>query len=58
MADFSAIKSFLLSYCTFFPKSQKLIKAVIRHLPTNTPTEEMYEALVEHGFNHYWPVSF
>jgi hypothetical protein len=37
MADFSAIKSFFLSkklsFYTYFPKSQKPIKAVIRHLP-------------------------
>jgi hypothetical protein len=41
MADFSAIKKHLescnLSYFTFFPKSEKPIKAVIRHLPQNTP---------------------
>jgi hypothetical protein len=55
MADFSAIKSFFLSRkpsCyTFFPKSQKRIKAIIRHLPSNTPAEEIYEALVELGFD-------
>jgi hypothetical protein len=37
MADFSAIKNYLgnnnLSYITFFPKSQKPVKPVIRHLP-------------------------
>jgi hypothetical protein len=55
MADFSAIKSFFLSkkfdFYTFFPKSQKPIKAVIRHLPSNTPAEEICEALVELGFD-------
>jgi hypothetical protein len=37
MADFSAIRKHLdnnsLSYFTFFPKLEKPIKAVIRHLP-------------------------
>jgi hypothetical protein len=55
MADFSAIKSFFLSkklsFYTYFPKSQKLIKAVIRHLPPNTPAKEICEALVELGFD-------
>jgi hypothetical protein len=44
MADFSAIKSFFLSkkfsFYTFFPKSQKPIKAFIRYLPPNTPAEK------------------
>jgi hypothetical protein len=54
MAHFSAIKSFLskkFSFYTFFPKSQKPIKAVIRHLPSNTPAEEICEALVELRFD-------
>jgi PAX-interacting protein 1 len=55
MADFSTIKSFFLSkkfaFYTFFPKSQKPIKAVIRHLSPNTPAEEICEALVELGFD-------
>jgi hypothetical protein len=54
MADYSAIKAYLssqnLNYFTFYPKSLKLIKAVIRHLPENTPAEEIYEGLVEIGF--------
>jgi hypothetical protein len=40
MADFSAIKNYLetnkLSYYTFFAKSVKPMKAVIRHLPLHT----------------------
>jgi hypothetical protein len=55
MADFSAIKSFSLSKkissYSFFPKSHKSIKAVIRHLPSNTHAEEIYEALLELGFD-------
>jgi hypothetical protein len=55
MADFSAIKAYLnsqnLHYFTFFPKSLKPIKAVFRHLPGNTPAEEIYEGLVELGFD-------
>jgi hypothetical protein len=54
MTDFSAIKSLFnnekLSYFTSHPKSLKPIKAVIRHLPTNTPADEIYEALTELGF--------
>jgi hypothetical protein len=55
MADFSAIQAYLnsqnLHYFTFFPKSIKPVKAVIRHLPGNTPAEEIYEGLVELGFD-------
>jgi hypothetical protein len=45
MADFEAVKSHLsnnnLSYFSFFPKTQKPIKAVIRHLPPDTPAEDI-----------------
>jgi hypothetical protein len=55
MADFSAIKDFFtsqkLSFFTFFAKSQKPVKAVIRHLPSDTPAEEICEALVDVGFD-------
>jgi hypothetical protein len=55
MADFSAIKEHFnsqnLNYFIFFPKSLKPVKVVIRHLPGNTPTEEIYEGLVELGFD-------
>jgi hypothetical protein len=55
MSDFSVTKSLFLSkklsYFTFFPKSQKPIKAVIRHLPANTLAEEIYQALVALGFD-------
>jgi hypothetical protein len=50
MADFSAIRSYFgtnnLPYYTFFPKSEKPIKAVIRHLPNNTPAEDISNGLV------------
>jgi hypothetical protein len=29
----------------------KPLKTVIRHLPSNTPAEEIYEALVDLGFD-------
>jgi hypothetical protein len=55
MADFSAIKIYLeknkLSYFSFFPKSEKPIKAVIRHLPINTPAEDISDGLVSLGFD-------
>jgi hypothetical protein len=54
MADFSAIRKHLennnLSYFTFFPKSEKLIKAVVRHLPSNTPAQDISDRLVRPGF--------
>jgi hypothetical protein len=50
MADFSLIKNYLeknnLSYFTFFPKSEKPVKAVIRHLPHNTSAEDISDCLV------------
>jgi hypothetical protein len=55
MADFEAVKSYFtnnnLSYYSFFPKSQKPIKAVIRHLPPNTPAEDISDGLVNRGFD-------
>jgi hypothetical protein len=55
VADVSAIKTFLekkeLSFYTFFPKSKKPIKAVIRHLPMNTPAEDISDGLVGLGFD-------
>jgi hypothetical protein len=50
-ADYSAFRHYLdcqlLNYYTFFPKSEKPIKAVLRHLLTDTPTEDISNALVE-----------
>jgi hypothetical protein len=36
---------------TFYPKADKPIKAVIRHLPINTPAEDIVEGLVDIGFD-------
>jgi hypothetical protein len=53
MADFGTVKSHLstnnLSYISFFPKSQKHTKAAIRHLPPDTPAEDICEGLVDLG---------
>jgi hypothetical protein len=55
MVDFLGVKSHLenhkLSFFTFFPKSEKPIKAVIRHLPINTPAEDICDGLVSLGFD-------
>jgi hypothetical protein len=55
MADFSAIKKHLesdnLSYFTYFPKSEKPVKAVIRHLPQDTPAEVISDGLMSLGFD-------
>jgi hypothetical protein len=54
MADFSAIKTFTsqkLSFFSIFSKSQKPIKAIIRHLPSITLAEKICGALVELSFD-------
>jgi hypothetical protein len=55
IGDLSAIKTFLekkeLSFYTFFPKSEKPIKAVLRHYPLNTPAEDISDRLVGLGFD-------
>jgi hypothetical protein len=55
IADFLAVKSHFegnnLSFYTFFPKSEKPLKAVIRHLPLNTPAENICDGLVSLGFD-------
>jgi hypothetical protein len=55
LADFHSVKSLFdsksLSYFTFSPKSDKPIKAVIRHLPLNTHAEDISDGLVEIGFD-------
>jgi hypothetical protein len=55
MANFQSVKSYFdgqnLSYFSFFPKSEKLMKAVIRHLPHDTPAEDISDRLVSLGFD-------
>jgi hypothetical protein len=55
MADYSAIMRHLdalnLPYFTYHSKSLKPVKAVIRHLPGDTPGEENSNELVALGFN-------
>jgi hypothetical protein len=45
IVDFQAVKlhfeSNNLSFYSFFPKSDKAIKAVLRHLSNNTPAEDI-----------------
>jgi hypothetical protein len=53
--DFQTVKlhfkSNNLSFSSFFPKSDKPIKAVIRHLPNNTPAENVAKELGDIGFD-------
>jgi hypothetical protein len=55
MVDFQAVKAHFescnLSFFSFFPKSERPIKAVIRHLPSNTPAEDIAEELKDLGFD-------
>jgi hypothetical protein len=55
MVDFLGVKSHLknqnLAFFTFFPKSEKPTRAVIRHLPINTPAEDICDGLVSLGFD-------
>jgi hypothetical protein len=55
MADYSAMKSYLeknnLQYFYFSPNSEKPLKAVIRHLPSDRPAENISNALEGLGFN-------
>jgi hypothetical protein len=55
MVDFRSVKSHFdtnnLSYYSFYPKSEKPLKAVIRHQPHNTPAEDIYDGLVSLGFD-------
>jgi hypothetical protein len=55
MADYSAIREYFdknhLNYFTFHPKSQKPIKAVIRHLPIDTPAEDISNGLQDLGYS-------
>jgi hypothetical protein len=54
VVDFQAVKlHFESNHLSFysFPKSDKPIKAVIRHLPNNTPAEDIAEGLGDIGFD-------
>jgi hypothetical protein len=55
MTDFAAVKSYFsthnLSFYSFFPKSLKPVKAVLRHLPLNTSAEDISEGLINLGFD-------
>jgi predicted 3-demethylubiquinone-9 3-methyltransferase (glyoxalase superfamily) len=55
MAYYSAMKSYIeknnLHYITFFPNSETPIKAVIRHLPPDTPAEDNSNSVEDLGFN-------
>jgi hypothetical protein len=54
MADSQAVnlhfESNNLSFYSFFSKSERPIKAVIRHLSINTPAEDIAEGLEDLGF--------
>lgn len=49
MVDFEAVKTYFsnnnLSYYSFFPKSLKPVKILIRHLPINTLAQDNTECL-------------
>jgi hypothetical protein len=55
MVDCQAVKSSFdkksLSYYAFYPKAEKPIKAVLRHLPNNTPAQDISDGLVDLGFD-------
>jgi hypothetical protein len=55
MAIYSAMKFYLeknnLRYFTTSPNSERPIKAVIRHLPPDTPAEDISNSLEDLGFN-------
>jgi hypothetical protein len=55
MTDFEAVKSDFsahnLSFYSFFPKFVKPVKGVLRHLPSNTPAEDISEGLINLGFD-------
>jgi hypothetical protein len=72
MVDYQVVKTFFetksLSYYTFNPKTEKPIKAAIRHLPINTPAEDIADGLMDLGFDvisvrqmstdHRWPEGY
>jgi hypothetical protein len=56
IVDYSAMKSYLekinLQYFTFSPNSEMPVKAVMRHLPRDTPAEASPSSLEGLGFNY------
>jgi hypothetical protein len=55
MVDYQAIKEYFnqnsLTYFTLFPKSEKPVKAVLRHLRSYTPAQDISDGLVDLGFD-------
>jgi hypothetical protein len=55
MVDYQSVKTYFQSnnvfYYTFYPKSEKPFKAVVRHLPSNTPADGIAKGLVDLGFD-------
>jgi hypothetical protein len=54
MTYFEAFKSYFSTHNLsfyFFPKSLKPVKAVLRHLPSNTPAEAISEGLINLRFD-------
>jgi hypothetical protein len=49
MVDYQAVKSHFdknsLSYYTFSTKAEKPIKAVLQHLPSNTPAQDIFDVI-------------
>jgi hypothetical protein len=54
MVDYQSVKGHFeannLPYSTFYTKSERPIRVVIRHLPLNTPAKDLAEGLVYLGF--------
>jgi hypothetical protein len=55
MVNYQAVKAHFdnnsIAYFTFFPKSEKPVRAVLRHLPSNTPAQDTPDGLVDLGFD-------
>jgi hypothetical protein len=52
LGNFAAVKSYLETLnIHYLPKSLKTIKAVIRHLPLNTPGQHISDGLMDLGFD-------
>jgi hypothetical protein len=55
IVDFQSDKSHFdtnnMSYYSFYPKSEKPMMPLIRHLPHNTPAQDLSDGLVSLGFD-------